>query len=101
MEKYKLQYWGKNAKMLAVKIASNGNRDFYVWAIRESTNAMEHDTKYKQQHEYTESMTRDETKIFISLFGQNLAENKVLHKCVGLTLEDECRDIYFDKMNMK
>jgi len=100
MEKYRLQYWGKNAEWLAVKIASNGNRDFYVWAIRENTDTKEHDAKHKQMHEYTEPMTLEETKIFISLFGPNGTSNKMLNRCIGLTLEEACRNISFDEINL-
>lgn len=101
MEKYKLQYLNTNYDVLAIR-RLNGCMpgDFCVYAIREETDEKNHDTIKGQRHVYTEPMTLEEAKMFVSLFGPCSNAENMLKKCKGLSLEDslkdECRDIKFE-----
>ncbi len=93
MERYKLQYLTRNRELVAVhQVCDSGNREFYIWAIKEGTNAEDHDKKHMQRHEYTEPMTLEEAKAFVT------KNNGIVgHRdCKGLSLEDECLILDFE-----
>ena len=99
VEKYKLQYWDIENTMLSINWV--GDRKDYVRgdcrvrAIKKSTDTERHNTSHHQKQNYSKPMTLDESRIYIAENSEMLGSQ--IHDCVGLTLEDVCEKVEFDR----
>jgi len=104
MIEYRLQYFDRRRNVLAINWAHNRDDyvsgDFYVRAIRTSTDVDKHNKDNHQRQLYTIPMSLDRTRTFIDRFGRDLCGE--VHDCKGLVLEDfvkgvdESRWVNFD-----
>jgi len=101
-EKYRLQYWNPRETSLSINWVGmrQGDKrpheigDCRVRAIRESTDIKAHNESHFQKQKYTEPMTLDDVRNYIT---QNNAMLGEVHDCVGLTLEDACIEVEFSE----
>lgn len=96
-ERYRLQYaYTKGA--LFINLTSGKNYDYesgdcVVRAVQEKTNVEEHN---KFEHGiFSSPMTLDKAKEYISQNREMLGKD--IHRCFGLSLEDCCDKIEFNK----
>ena len=105
MAGYKLQYFDRDRSNISIQLAYGSDDyvpgDFYVRAIRDTTDVDEHNRSKHQRNVFTISMPLHKTKTFIERFGGDNCGK--VHDCKGLILEDfvagvdESRYVDFDK----
>ncbi|MDP3699052.1 MAG: hypothetical protein Q8R47_05695 [Nanoarchaeota archaeon] len=96
MVRYRLLYTDRQHKVLAIQFAHHRSDyvpgDFYVRALKGTTDIMNHNKKHGLQ-DYTPAYTLDRAIIFI----QKIAKVGQVHDCLGLRLEDEQSYVNFNQ----
>jgi len=96
MDKYRIQYRYKERNCLSLKWAFKRDDfqsgDFYIKALKESTNVDEHNRDNNRNHIYTDPMSLENARSFIEKI-----DNGSVRDCMGLTLEDELTVVDFEE----
>lgn len=90
VEKYRIQHSDSSETAFSIRFAHKRedyvDGDFYVRAIKGSTDVDKHIRKHFYRKLYTDPMTVEEARTFIE---QNRDMIEEVHDCMGLILDDE------------
>lgn len=96
MERYRILYTDRHHKVVAIQFAQHRRDyvqgDFYVRAIKGTTDIHKHNKKHTPK-DYTTAYTLDRTIMFI----EKIAKVGQVRDCLGLRLEDDQRYLDFNQ----